>query len=236
MLLCLVKRMAQLLTMNGIPPQLIGEFSAAQQRTMTEYGQKTYGTVQRRPPERYEHPSYPDALQPFGQRTSDIVECFKAWGAVVQMQVISLWINNLSKGEATFSGDFNLHADSAGATEELLRENTLYLRTLGVSTDPADFISLTDRPDMRNIFGRYKNPDGNPRIFHPDLMQEARDLEAVVTPERWSMILFDGATPHLPKGAAQANQRILMSGWIEIGLPPDWKARIKNNDSPQWNP
>ena len=202
---------------------------------MTEY-------VPHRPEgERYKYVSslYPYPLMPFIDLTQTIIKRFQEWGATVKSDWgshITLLTLDLKKGETTFTNDFNLHTDVMNAPSKLKHENKLYLRTLCVSSDTASFVDLTKQVDMMDTLDQHKSPE-NARVFNPDLLPEA--LEAggsIVTPECWDIIVFDGATPHLPKGATIANRRILMSGWIEMELPDDWKKRVQNNDGPQWKP
>lgn len=226
MLLC---GMTTLLTLNGIKPQVIASLPEPQRLVAIAYGQE----------DRIEsfpglHTTFPAALTPMVDAAKLVVESFTDWGAemlVSPSNNIEFVSSQLKSGETTFPKDYNLHSDNLpDFFGQGPRCRTL--RLLCVSSNPADFIDLTDDDYYEDVLNQHAYYHGA-RVYKPQLMEFARAANLVVKPQAWDIILFDGSTPHLPRGMDHEQRRILMHAWIEVRYPVGWRDRIVCGDVPR---
>lgn len=218
--------MTTLLTLNGIPPQVLAAFDEeAQESIIHSAWIDRHNCELRLPPPEFLH----DIVKP-------LVASFKSWGATVGPHShASMLTTSLRTGEFTFPDESQLHADNEDAVIHL-RHNLLSLRILAVSSDPARFIDATHLSGMNAVLNEYRETPGS-RIFRPDFMRAAEGLGAqIITPAPWDIMVFDATTPHLPTHATYANYRIFLHAWIRLNLPANWRERIQEGDVPRWSP
>lgn len=184
----------------------------------------------------YETPN--PALDPFVRIARDTVDVFADWGASVtgNQSTVRLWSKDLPVGGTTFAGsqDENLHSDHPDGPVALLQDNKLVLRLSWASAKPARYIDMTDNPRMMSILDAHRNHAVHGRIFHQSLEQESiRQGGRIVVPDSSAVTMFDAFTPHQPVGLDKAARRVLISAWIEMNLPSDWRARVRDGDVPR---
>jgi hypothetical protein len=227
--------MTTLLTWNGIPPQIIGSFTEQERQAVIAYAPEDANDQFRWAAKSQFGWRGVDIapLQPFVSAVNDVAIHFMRWGAkpFSRNNKIGFYVKQLDEGETTFLADHYLHEDSRYAATRLEKEDWLCIRLLAVSSIPADFIDLTGYEDRGALLKKYRM--GSTRGFDTQLLNLAQNEENVVTPNPWDIIVFDAATPHLPKGANEAHKRILFDTWIEMRLPANWRSRVKSGDVPQ---
>jgi hypothetical protein len=112
----------------------------------------------------------------------------------------------------------------------LRKDGLIIFRMLCVSSIPSEFINLTAQPNMDVVLDEHTI---NGRVYETALLSLAESRGQVVRPNPWDVVVFDGITPHKPHTAKQPHRRILQQAWIEMQLPSNWQARVKNGDTPQ---
>jgi len=145
--------MTELLTWNGISPQIIGSLNEQQRLCVLNYASHNKD-------ERYENwqNDLIEPVQPFASFVATTADSFTRWGAEISVNRLRLISSQLEVSEATFQGaDTHLHGDIAYAqSQKLEEEGLLTLRMLCVSSIPAEFIDLTGRKDMRAILDQHR--------------------------------------------------------------------------------
>lgn len=222
--------MTALLTLNGIPPQIIGSMPERDRLVVMDYGQtdKTEYYYD------WRH-GYPEVIRNFAETVAVVADSFTAWGASIleSWQRISFHSDKLDFGGTTFITDFNLHEDAPYFLQDFHAGNTMIIRMLCVSNDPADFIDLTAKENAKDVLQKYRIEKS--RVFKPQLLTLAREEGLVIRPNPWDYMLFDAGTPHNPRGVLKACQRILMNAWVPVKLSPDWGERVASGDVPKLN-
>jgi hypothetical protein len=230
--------MTTLLTWNGIPPQIIGSLDERHRFCVLNYA--SYNKD-----ERYENweSDLIEPIQPFASFATPTVSSFTRWGARISSSRLRLISSQLALGEAAFQGpDSHLHSDIAYArSQKLEEEGLLTLRMLCVSSIPAIFVNLTGRRNMSDILDQHRQnntlyENNGRRLYERSLLTLAQDSGEVVKPRPWDVIVFDGATPHLPQSAPEPHRRILQQAWIEMRLPNNWRTRVERGDVPKFQP
>ncbi len=232
----MMRNMTALLTLNGIPPQVVGGLNTLEQIRLRTYVTKNeenwYYFYQ------YNNRPFPGSIRPFTDIVSRILDRFISWGAQVEKELYHTGIAffPIEKGETTFKPDFNLHQDKKDAQSILHEKNTLVLRFLCASSVPPHCVDLTSSSDMDDILNRHRIKQGG-RVFDRSLFEVTKEQGgSILVPKDWDIIVFDGITPHLPQPAIKQNQRILMNAWYEIKLPENWHDRVRNGNVPIWVP
>lgn len=214
------------LTPYGIPPQVIGRLTREQQDFITRsYAAGTSDFFTRWKPDDETHPS----LDPFTSMAGKVASSFMAWGAKpTGTQMIGVISSIVEAGSTTIKGDHNLHADAPRAGEKLEMDNRLTIRIVAVSGTPAEWFDFTGEPDMESILSRHRI--GDTRVYDPVLLTLAK---RVVQPDSGEAVLFDGATPHLPKGVDTSGQRWLVYYQGDYILPDNWREHVSKGDVPK---
>lgn len=217
--------MAELLTFNGIPPQVVGSLNEREQQVTLRKCAKLNGRCDFHGGRNSMYP-----IKPFLKIATSVTEKFIQWGAVLRpSSTLSLIGSYLEPGQTTFK-DLRLHADLRDARKKLLEENVLILRLLSVSHTEADFIDFTGEENRNGILDKYRTED---RFYDKNLLTLAESENKIVKPRPWDTIAFDADTPHDPKGVPTAGHRILQSGWLELQLPKDWREKVRVGDVPR---
>ncbi len=231
-----IPHMTALLTLNGIPPQVVGSHNTIQQHALRRYVKKNEEDLYYFYQNRLPHPVR--QTRPFADTVTGIMHSFTSWGASVSEEVYHVGIAFLpvKKGNTTFKVDFNFHSDQKKAYDQMKDENKLSLRLLCASSAPAHFIDLTAHNEMPKILDENRI-EAESRGFNQTLFQVTIDQGGtIIIPKEWDIIVFDGNTPHLPQPAKKLNNRILMNSWYDLTLPHNWRERVKNGDVPCWKP
>ncbi len=220
--------MTALLTLNGIPPRILGSLTEEQRKAVA-----SYASIDRR--ESYDdwwQNGVAEPIRPFAKFVSGAASSFVRWGAtILNNNRIGVISSQVGIGQSTYSGlDTNLHSDMRVALERLKEERFICLRLLCVSSAAATFIDLTDQENMESILDSHRIDNG--RIYKTELLSLAQKNGHTVNPKPWDVIVFDGNTPHIPPGALESNQRVFQQAWIEMLLPPNWRPRLRSDDGP----
>lgn len=217
--------MIDLMTLNGIPPTCLLTLEEAQRSAIIEKDKKAVNTRTILP-----------ELDIIGDT---LITEFERWGSTyihrpLKPRRITCWSKTLSQGETMFTP--HPHSDGDYAAREFLDEDIITLRLLCVSSDPAQFVDLTQRADMFTILNKYRTAQYS-QFLKDDFMDAAIGMNTrIVTPAPWEFIIFDGITPHKATPATSDNDRILLSQTVQFELPNGWRERIKAGDAPRWNP
>lgn len=220
--------MIALLTLNGIPPRIIGSLTEEQRKFVASYA----SSDRRESYNDWQQNGVAEPIRPFAKFVSGAASSLIRWGAsILKNNRIGVISSQVGIGQSTFGGlDTNLHSDMRGASEWLREERIICLRLLCVSSAAATFIDLTDKENMESILDSYRIDDG--RIYNTELLSLSRENGCAVNPKPWDVIVFDANTPHIPPGALESNRRVFQQAWIEMQLPPDWRPRLRSDDRP----
>ncbi|TDX60618.1 hypothetical protein EDE12_11959 [Methylosinus sp. sav-2] len=220
--------MTSLLTLNGIPPRILGSLTEEQRKVVASYA----SSDRRESYNDWWQNGVPEPIRPFAKFVSGAAISFIRWGAtILENNRIGVISSQVGIGQSTFGGlDTNLHSDMRGASEQLREERIICLRLLCVSSAAATFIDLTDQENIESILDSHRIDDG--RIYKTELLSLSQKNGYAVSPKPWDVIVFDANTPHIPPGALQSNRRVFQQAWIEIQLPPDWRPRLRSDNRP----
>jgi hypothetical protein len=220
--------MTALLTLNGIPPRILGSLTEEQRKAVASYA----SSDRRESYDDWWQNGVAEPIRPFAKFVSGAVSGFVGWGAtILNSNRISIISSQVGIGQSTFGGlDTKLHSDMRVALERLKEERYICLRLLCVSSAAATFIDLTDHENMESILDSYRIDNG--RIYKTELLSLAQENGHSVNPKPWDVIVFDANTPHIPPGALESNQRVFQQAWIEMLLPPNWRPRLRSDDGP----
>ncbi|CAN2535984.1 hypothetical+protein [Methylocapsa aurea] len=220
--------MIALLTLNGIPPRILGSLTEEQRKVVASYA----SSDRRESYYDWWQNGVAEPIRPFAKFVSGAASSFIRWGAtMLKNNRIGVISSQVGIGQSTFGGlDTNLHSDIGGASEWLREERIICLRLLCVSSAAATFIDLTDKENMESILDSHRIDDG--RIYKTELLSLSQKNGCVVNPKPWDVIVFDANTPHIPPGALESNRRVFQQAWIEMQLPPDWRPRLRSDDRP----
>lgn len=214
-----------LLTLNGIPPQVIGDLNAEAQKRAINWRPDT---VRRRWELRDRHPV---AIGSFAAVTLKVVKSFKEWGASIEgYNRVEFVADDLEKGDTTFQPCRAPHMDDLLAMSRLEVEDSLDLRLLCVSSNPARFLDLTGQRHMHDLIASCQPNDD--RFLDEFLFRYAKRRGLQLRPHCWDIMLFDSATPHAPLLAQRPHRRVLQHAWVEIQLPENWRDRVRAGDVP----
>jgi hypothetical protein len=109
--------MIALLTLNGIPPRILGSLTEEQRKVVA-----SYASIDRR--ESYDdwwQNGVTEPIRPFAKFVSGAADSFIRWGAtILKNNRIGVISSQVAIGQSTFDGlDTNLHSDIGGASEWL---------------------------------------------------------------------------------------------------------------------
>jgi hypothetical protein len=219
--------MISLLTVNGIPPQIVGSLTVSEQNSISQYANCDRDNVYHQ-----WQKNCVITLKPFAAIVAGAANSFVRWGSHIgEKSVLRLRSSYLEIGGATFPGDCNLHSDTIDAQSKLREDGLIIFRMLCVSSIPSEFINLTDQLNMDVVLDQHRINGG--RFYETALLSLAESKGEVVRPNPWDVVVFDATTPHKPNAAKQPHRRILQQAWIEMQLPSDWQARVENGDAPK---
>lgn len=218
--------MSSLLTFNGIPPQVVGSISEQQRSLIIAYGiqdrKEGYNILEQ---------DYPEAIQPMAAATINVVDQFVEWGASVALCRVNFVSSYLDIGQTTFMKDKGCHSDHVDAWPKLREGRFITLRLICPSSNPALFGDFTGEDNMQTLLDQHRMWGG--RFYGPELLALAEEKGQIRRPNPWDIMAGDMNTPHDPQGVSEPHRRILMNSLVDMFLPSNWEARVKNGDVPR---
>jgi hypothetical protein len=224
--------MTELLTSNGIPPQVACALTPEQIRQV-EIGLEEYVVSKRNRDVAGQIAARQKVLSPLVDITASVVDGFVVWGAQrIGEGYERFSYEHLQPGQTNLKSSQIPHSDAYDALRNLNESNILDLRVNIVSNTPSHFLDLTLLPDVQGILDFYSQKEGG---YNSGLLDFARTENLVVNQKSWHATVFDFMTPHWSDGVSHDMWRFLAQSWRHIELPADWRERVASGNVPQLN-